>query len=48
MFLQTETEPIFKIFSDSDVQKQMQTSRDHRTLMQYLIENHDVSRNTFT
>merc|ERR1712212_941973 len=39
--LQTETEPIFKIFSDSEVQKQLQTSRDHRTLMQFLIDNHD-------
>ncbi|XP_071539384.1 eukaryotic translation initiation factor 3 subunit E-A [Panulirus ornatus] len=39
--LQMETDPIFKIFGDSDVQKQMQTSRDQRTLMQYLMENHD-------
>merc|ERR1719391_895805 len=39
--LQTETEPIFKIFSDSEVQKQLQTSRDHRTLMQFLVDNHD-------
>lgn len=39
--LQTETEPIFKIFSDNEVQKQLQTSRDHRALMQFLIENHD-------
>lgn len=41
---QTETEPIFKIFSDNEVQKQLQTSRDHRALMQFLIENHDVRR----
>jgi len=39
--LQTETEPIFKIFGDSEVQKKLQTSRDHRELMQFLVDNHD-------
>ncbi|MPD05747.1 Eukaryotic translation initiation factor 3 subunit E-B [Portunus trituberculatus] len=46
--LQTETEPIFKIFSDNEVQKQLQNSRDHRTLMQFLIDNHDVSQSYLT
>ncbi|KAB7507605.1 Eukaryotic translation initiation factor 3 subunit E [Armadillidium nasatum] len=37
---QEETDPIFKIFAEKEVQKQLQSSRDQQSLMNYLVENH--------
>ncbi|XP_076039971.1 eukaryotic translation initiation factor 3 subunit e [Oratosquilla oratoria] len=38
--VEAEAEPIVQIFTQDEVQNQLQTSRD-RQLMQYLIDNHD-------
>ncbi|XP_018008485.1 eukaryotic translation initiation factor 3 subunit E-B isoform X2 [Hyalella azteca] len=38
--LQTESAQIFDIFADPEVQKQVQSSRDYKTLVNYLQENH--------
>ncbi|RXG68719.1 Eukaryotic translation initiation factor 3 subunit E [Armadillidium vulgare] len=35
-----ETDPIFKIFAEKEVQKQLQSTRDQQSLMNYLVENH--------
>ncbi|XP_013773860.1 eukaryotic translation initiation factor 3 subunit E-B-like [Limulus polyphemus] len=39
--LQSETEPIFKIGFDPEVSRQMQTTRDSRQLVEFLMKNYD-------
>ena len=40
--LQTDTEPIIKIFEVEEVNSMIQTTRDGRTLFEYLNKNHGV------
>uniref|UniRef100_A0A8C5E9Q5 Eukaryotic translation initiation factor 3 subunit E n=1 Tax=Gouania willdenowi TaxID=441366 RepID=A0A8C5E9Q5_GOUWI len=43
--LQSETEPIVKMFEDPETTKQMQSTRDGRMLFDYLSEKHNVNEN---
>ncbi len=39
--LQSETEPILKIFVEPEVTRQIQNSRDSKQLLEYLTKNHN-------